>query len=206
MKKTRTKGKTVEEAIEAALGVLGGTQEGARVVVINEGKRGILGGLGSEDAEVEVTIKTNPLDDAKDTLQAILDKMGLMAVAEAASGAEGQIELNIKGEDLGRIIGKDGAALKALEILVSAILGRLYEQGMRVGVDAGEYKSRRIGALKRLAEAAAKEVESTGRDKELPALDARDRREIHIFLKDNPAITTFSKGEGKDRRLVIAPR
>ncbi|MDI6731450.1 MAG: Jag N-terminal domain-containing protein, partial [Candidatus Margulisbacteria bacterium] len=150
MKKITMKGKTVDEAVEAALGVLGGTKENAKIVVINEGKKGMLGVLGGEEAEVEVTVKTNTLDDGKEILQEILDKMGLMTAVDATSGEEGQIELNIKGEDLGRVIGKDGAALKSLEIIVSAILGRLYGQGVRVGVDAGEYKSRRIGALKRL--------------------------------------------------------
>ncbi|MFA5839713.1 MAG: RNA-binding cell elongation regulator Jag/EloR [Candidatus Margulisiibacteriota bacterium] len=205
MKKIIMKGKTVDEAVQAALAVLGAAKDDAKVSVLSEGKPGMLGVLGGEDAEVEVTIKTNPLEDAKTLLQEVMDKMGFMAVVEGVEDGEA-VELTIKGDDLGRIIGKEGDALKALEVLISSMLARVYGRAIRVGVDAGEYKSRRVGALKRIAEAAANEVVNTGREKELPFLDARDRREIHVFLKENPSITTYSKGEGRDRRLVIAPK
>lgn len=131
--------------------------------------------------------------------------MSFLAMAEGKE-VEGGVEMEIKGEDLGRIIGKEGATLRSLEILVGAMVGRLYDERVRVGVDAGEYKVKRDKAIERLALDAAEEVSRTGQEKILPQLNARDRRIIHMALKDNVGVTTFSKGEGRDRRLVIAPR
>ena len=199
------KGKNVDAAVDAALAVLGGEKKDAQVKVLSEGKVGMLGMIGGEEAEVEVILRTSPFEDAKQVLQDILDKMAFLAVAEGKA-VEGGAELNIKGEDLGRIIGKEGATLRCLEILVGAIVGRLYDERIRVSIDAGEYRAKRSQALERLAKDAAEEVARTGQEKVLPQLDARDRRTVHMFLKDNPKIETISKGEGRDRRLIIAPR
>ena len=204
MKKMQMKGKTVDEAVSAALEVLSGKKEDARVKVLSEGKSGMLG-IGGEEAEVEVVLREGVLADSKQALQDILDKMSFLAMVEGKE-VEGGAELNIKGEDLGRIIGKEGATLRALEILVSRIVGRLYDERIRVNVDAGDYKAKRDSALERLAKDAADEVAKTGQQKVLPQLDARDRRVVHMFLQEKPEVTTFSEGEGKERRLVIAPR
>jgi spoIIIJ-associated protein len=205
MKRIRMKGKTVDAATEAALGVLGGSKENAKVYILNEGKPAVLGVIGGEEAEVEVVLKEGPLEDARGALQEVLDKMAFLAVAEGKEGPDG-VELSIKGEDLGRIIGKEGGTLRALEILIGAMVGRHYEERIRVNIDAGEYKEKRKKALERLASDAAEEVAKTGREKVLPHLDAGDRRIVHMYLKENAAVSTLSKGEGKDRRLVIVPR
>ena len=205
MKRMRMKGKSVDEAVSAALQVLGGEKEKARVIVIAEGKPGMLGVIGGEEAEVEVVVREGVPEDARQLLQEILDKMAFMAVAEARE-AEGGVEINIKGEDMGRIIGKEGATLKALEVLVRSILGRLYEERLQVSIDAGEYKLKRKRALERLAKEAADEVARSGKERVLPHMPAADRRIIHLFLQNKADVTTFSKGEGRERRLVIAPR
>jgi spoIIIJ-associated protein len=145
------------------------------------------------------------VQDSKHLLQEILDKMAFMAVAEACE-VEGGVEINIKGEDMGRIIGKEGATLKALEILVRTILGRLYGERVQVSIDAGEYKLKRKKALERLAKEAADEVARSGEERILPHMSAGDRRIIHLFLQSMPEVTSFSKGEGRERRLIIAPR
>ena len=205
MKRVRMKGKTVDDAVDAALQVAGAKKEDVKVFVLSEGKGGVLGVIGAEDAEVEIVVREGVLEDAKQALQDILDKMSFLAMAEGKE-VEGGVEMEIKGEDLGRIIGKEGATLRSLEILVGAMVGRLYDERVRVGVDAGEYKVKRDKAIERLALDAAEEVSRTGQEKILPQLNARDRRIIHMALKDNVGVTTFSKGEGRDRRLVIAPR
>lgn len=204
MKKIRMKGKNVEEAKKAALEVLGGDEDKAMVTVISEGKAAMLGVIGGEDAEVEVVLKEGIVEDAKQVLQEILDKMVFMAVADGKLG-DGAVELNIKGEDMGRIIGKEGATLRAMEVIVSSIMGRVYGERIRVYVDAGEYKEKRKNALERIAKDAADEVAKTGMEKVLPPMTAGDRRIIHMFLKEQGKVTTFSKGEGRDRRLVISP-
>lgn len=204
MKHSRMKGKSVEDAKKAALEVLGGSEDNAVVRVLSEGKSGLLG-IGGSEAEVEVILKEGVVEDSRQILQEILDRMGLMAMVEAETG-EGGASLAIKGEDMGRIIGQDGATIQAFEIVVRAILARTYEERVFVSIDAGDYKKKRNEALERVAKDAADEVEQTGQEKVLPLMSAADRRIIHMSLQANPKITTFSKGEGRDRRLVIAPK
>lgn len=205
MKSVRMKGKSVEEAKKAALEVLGAEEGKTTTKIISEGKAAIMGIIGGEEAEVEVIVKEPPEEEAKQILQNILDKMGFLAMVEAKTEEE-TILLAVKGEDMGRIIGKEGAMLKALETIVGSMLWKSMGERKRVSVDAGEYNKKRINALERLAEEVAKEVEKTGTEKTMPALSAFDRRAIHLFLQKNTKVTTYSTGEGKERRLVIVPR
>ncbi|MFC1571712.1 RNA-binding cell elongation regulator Jag/EloR [Candidatus Margulisiibacteriota bacterium] len=205
MKKAQMKGKSVEAAVDAALQVLGGKKEDAVVKVITEGKAGMLGVIGGEEAEVEVVLREGDVEDSKQVLQEILDKMQFMAVVEG-NKADDRIQLEVKGEDMGRIIGKEGATISAFETLVRSIVGRLYGERVLLSIDAGGYKKKREEALERLAKDAADEVAKTGKEKVLPPMNAADRRIIHLSLQESTGVTTYSQGEGRDRRLVIAPR
>lgn len=206
MKSIKMKGKTVEEAAEAAYAVLGVNKDQAEVRVIKEGRPGMMGIIGGEEAEVEVVVKEGVAEEAKQALQNILDKMGMLAVAEISSVKDEDISLAVKGEDMGRIIGKEGAMLKALETVIGAITWKLSGVRSRIHVDAGGYREKRVSVLERLAAEVADEVEKTGEEKVLPFMEASDRRIIHTFLSENPKVTSYSQGEGRDRRLVIAPR
>ena len=206
MKSIKMKGKNIEEATEAALAVLGVEKSKVKVNVINEGKHAMMGIIGGEEAEVEVVVQESPAIEATQALQNILDKMGLLAIAELVTEAEGDVKVAVKGEDMGRIIGKEGAMLKSLEIVVGAIVRRATGVMTRVHIDAGGYMDKREKSLQRLAAEVAEEVEKTGVEKVLPYMEASDRRMIHLFIQDNPKVKSYSTGEGKDRRMVIAPK
>ena len=206
MKRIKVKGKGVEEATENGLKILGISKDEAIVTVLTEGKSGLLGVFGGEEAEVEIKQKVSPGDDAKEILQEIINGLGLIAVAEVVSDNENGVMLDVKGEDLGKVIGKDGAMLKALQLLVSTIVSRDFAQRVRVNIDAGGYRDKQEQALSRLAEEAAKDVLESGIEKVLPPMTAADRRIMHIALKDKPGIETISRGEGAERRLVICPK
>lgn len=206
MKSVVMKGKNVEDATEAALAVLGISKDKANIKIINEGKPGVMGILGGEEAEVEVFSRGEASEEAKEALQNILDKMGFLAVAEISSANDDEILLSVKGEDMGRIIGKEGLMLKALETIVGAIIWKIIGGKARIHIDAGGYREKRIKVLEGLAADLIDDVVKSGEEKALPYMEASDRRIIHMFLKDNPKVTSFSRGEGKDRRMVIAPR
>ncbi|MFH1387165.1 MAG: RNA-binding cell elongation regulator Jag/EloR [bacterium] len=205
MKSVKMKGRSVEEAKKAAIEVLGVGEEQIEVKVINEGKPAVMGILGGEESEVEVFVKSGEAEEAREVLQNILDKMGLLAAAEGKLNGE-TIILDVKGEDMGRIIGKEGAMLKALEIIVSSIVSKIMGRRTRVSIDAGGYKEKREQVLSKLAKEVAEEVESTKTEKVLPYMEPADRRMIHLALAENPNIKTESRGEGKDRRIVISPK
>lgn len=204
MKGVKMKGKNKEEAVKAALEVLGGSEAEAVVKVLNEGRSGMLG-IGGEAAEVEVTIREGRLKDSIQVLQEILDKGGFLSMVEGTEDGE-RINLNVKGEDMGRVIGKEGATLKALGILTSTIISRTYAEKVRISIDAEGYREKRTKALERLAKEAADEVAESGQEKVLPYMEAADRRAIHMFIAENDKVKTYSQGEGRDRRLVIAPK
>jgi spoIIIJ-associated protein len=206
MKTVTMKGKNVEEATKAAAAVLGVAEEKLTIKVIKEGKSGMMGLIGGEEAEVEATLAGSFAEEANQVLQNLLDKMGLMAISNVAKADEEGVSLDVKGEDMGRIIGKEGAMLKSLEIVVGTMTQKLTNTKSRVRIDAGGYKDKREKVLEKLAKEVAEEVASTGVEKELPPMEAADRRIIHISLKDDAQTETYSKGEGRDRRLVVAPK
>lgn len=201
----KVKGKNLEEAIEGASKILGVTKEEMDHKVIDEGKPGMLNIIGGKETEIEAWKRISLDGEAKDMMQEILNRMGLLAVAEAKTGEQGEILLDVKGEDLGQIIGKDGATLNALQILISTALSRRQNRRVRVYIDAGGYKEKQMKAIERIAKGAAKDVESTGQEKILPPMSAAERRIVHMALKENKNVQTHSEGEGKNRRLIISP-
>jgi spoIIIJ-associated protein len=206
MKSVKMKGKNVDEAVEAGLAVLGITKENAVVKVINEGKAGMMGILGVEEAEVEVIAREGGAEEAKQALQNILDKMGFLAIAEVDSETSEETKISVKGEDMGRIIGKEGAMLKSLEVVVGSMVRKIIGAPIRIKIDAGGYVEKREKVLQKLAADVAEEVEKTGQEKVLPYMEAADRRIMHLSLQEHPKVKSYSVGEGKERRMVIAPK
>lgn len=206
MRTLRMKGKTVEEAIEGALKILGAQREEVEVRVLGEGKPGVLGVFGGEEAEVEVTVKAGVGERARAALQELLDKMGFLTLVNIEGEEEDTVRLDIKGEDMGRIIGKEGATINALGYLLGVMMRREQERRIRVIIDAGEYRKRRERNLQREAQEAAHEVLASGKEVVLPPMSPADRRAIHMALADNPKVLSFSRGERAERHVVIAPR
>jgi spoIIIJ-associated protein len=113
----------------------------------------------------------------------------------------------ISGGDSGRIIGREGRTLGAIEFLTNTVLAKeVGENAMRVNVDAAGYKRRHEERLLETARRAAARVRKTGESFEMDALSAADRRIIHIALREDAFVTTESVGEGLERRIVVKPR
>ena len=204
MREVKTTGRTVDEAVEAALSILGKKREDVEITVLKEGKEGVLGVFGGEEAEVEVKIKTSLTEETKSILQDILDKMGLITIVSATE-KEGTIFIDISGDDLGRIIGNEGATLEALQVILSAIVGKAQKGKVRIVVDAGGYKQRRLETAEKIASEAVEKAKRTGKEEVLPPMPASERRAIHLFVKGKEGVSSFSRGEGEERRIVIVP-
>jgi spoIIIJ-associated protein len=205
MKTVTMKGKNVDDAVNAAIAVLGVEKDRARIKVIKEGKNAVMGIIGGEEAEVEVSVAGDVKEEAREILQNILDKMGLLAIVEAKD-EDGGVTLAVKGEDMGRIIGKEGIMLKSLETVVRAMASRILNEKTRINIDAGDYREKRAKSLERLAAEVVDEVISTGQEKMMPAMSAADRRIIHLYIQQQSKAYSESIGEGRDRRLVIHPK
>jgi spoIIIJ-associated protein len=117
------------------------------------------------------------------------------------------INAEILGGDPGKVIGREGRTLAAIEFLANTVIAK--EQGHggpRVSVDAAGYRRRHEERLLDQARRHAAKVRKTGEDMELEPMNAADRRIIHIALKEDAFVMTESVGEGRDRRLVIKAR
>jgi spoIIIJ-associated protein len=203
----KMKGKSVEEAVSMALEVLGKTRDQVDVRVLSEAEGGVLGVFGVKEAEVEVTPKMPMGEEARSVVQEILDKMGFLTLVSLKSEEGDTVSVDIKGEDMGRIIGRSGSSIDSLQYLASLILSRKHSKRVRVLVDAEGYREKRQRVVAQDASLVAKEVEKTGNERAMPPMSAADRRIIHMHIQENfPNLISYSRGEGSGRQVVIAPR
>jgi spoIIIJ-associated protein len=211
MESVEVSAKTEEEAIAIALAELGLSRSEVEVVVVKKGKTGIFG-FGSEEVRVRVTPlgqKPEGGEDVAGMAQAVLqDILSLMkvpasVVLDKSGGESGNIPLDIKGEDLGILIGRRGETLSALQYIINLILSRRLKSRVGVVVDVEGYRQRRYESLRLLARRLAEQVKSTGRSVTLEPMPPNERRIIHLELKDNPDVTTQSIGQGEERKIAI---
>lgn len=124
---------------------------------------------------------------------------------EITRADEDEIFVNIYGGDPGKVIGRGGRTLGALEYVTNAVLNRSEDVAVRVNIDVGGYKQRRDDRLRDGARKAAGRATKTGRPVELDAMSAAERRVIHMALADDPSVRSESSGEGRNRRVVVFP-
>ena len=125
---------------------------------------------------------------------------------EADLDDDGGVRIDIHGGEPGRLIGKGGRTLAALEFLTNAVVNKAEDdQPVRVSVDVGGYKKRRDERLRQAAQRAAARARKTGMPVELDPMSAAERRIVHVELADDASVESESTGEGRDRRVVIYP-
>jgi spoIIIJ-associated protein len=199
---------TVEQAIEKAEAQLGLSRDQFKVEVVREGRSGILG-VGGREAVIKVSSTTLPEEDAVNHVTEILDKLlGLMGVQGKVEvlSAELPLALNVKGDDLGILIGRRGQTLVALEYVTKLIVVQRLKTWLPLTIDVGGYKKHRRDSLEKLALYLAEQVKSRRRAVPMEPMPADERRIIHLALADHPDVRTESVGEGENRKVVVLPR
>jgi len=161
------------------------------------------------DDEGEAGRKAAGLDDqvrdATAILSQILDLMGERSeITTTEEDSEG-IELAIKGDGSGLLIGRHGQTLDSLEYLVNRILARRVKDAVPITVDTESYRERRRRQLHRMALSMAEQTKREHAPVTLDPMPPRDRRIVHLALKDDPLITTRSTGDGFLRVVEIIP-
>ena len=151
---------------------------------------------------------------AKHVLELLLTMMGVTAsiVPQERQPVSGEgetptpIALDIKGDDLGILIGRRGQTLSCLQYIIRLIVAHRVKARVPITVDVEGYKQRRDEALRVLAWRIAEQVKVRGVAFTLEPMLAYERRIIHLALADHSDITTQSVGEGEARRVVIQPK
>jgi spoIIIJ-associated protein len=166
----------------------------------------LLLGDDEDDDEVASTSRAGDgkAEQAAEILSGIVSRMALEARVSVREDGE-RVVLDVSGEDAGRVIGKKGQTLDALQFLVNKVVNRFPECRRYVIVDSGDYRERHDQSLVSLARREAKRAVEQGRTITLQPMPARDRRLIHLSLAKFPGVTTKSNGEGIGRRIQIIP-
>ena len=139
----------------------------------------------------------------KATLEQLLNLLGFEATVEEHPLDDG-LFLDVKTEDSGRLIGRQGQTLADLQYLTNRLLFQQDQNVPKVMVDVGGYRAKAREALVLKAKAAAEKVRRWGDVVELEPMSAFDRRIIHQALKDDPSIETHSvEVEGTDRKVIL---
>ena len=196
------KAKTKEEAIELALAELGVSIEEVEIEVIEEGSKGFLG-LGGKDAVVKVSYNPDSEKRATDFLNKIFEITKEDVTVESEIDGE-VLKINLSGPDMGIVIGKRGETLDALQHLTSLVVNRGDKSFLKVSLDAENYREKRNVALEELSGKLANKVMRTGRNQTLEPMNAYERRIIHSALQNHETVTTYSIGQGVNRKVVIA--
>ena len=141
--------------------------------------------------------------DPRATLQQLLELLGVVTTVEDHRLEDGLL-LDVKTEDSGRLIGRQGQTLSDLQYITNRMLFQQDPTVPKVTVDVGNYRAQARDALVKKAKDAAEKVRRWGDVVELEPLSAFDRRIIHQALKDDPAIETHSvEVEGTDKKAIL---
>jgi spoIIIJ-associated protein len=149
---------------------------------------------------------------ARDTVNELLEKMRVRATVTAEYGepddARSRVPLrvNVHGDDLSILIGRQAETLNALQYISSLIISKEIGRSIPLIVDVEGYRARRENQLRQLARRMADQAIKTGRRQVLEPMPANERRIIHIELRGNPQVTTESMGEEPRRKITILPK
>jgi spoIIIJ-associated protein len=183
---------TEAEAVEAACRLLRLSNDEVSVKDVTRVPEGI---------KVRVEAKRSRGQEALLILKKLLANMGIEADLFYIESFD-RITINIKGPELGLVIGRNGTTLDALETLVSAMHNKTSEFYKPVVLNPDGYRESKRVALRALV-ARAVEAASTGHRVSLPPMGQRDRRQIHQIIKEFPGFRSRSVGDGSDRRVFI---
>lgn len=145
-------------------------------------------------------------DTAISVLQTILRAFDVGEITiDEYEGEEGELILDITGDDLAVLIGRHGRTLDSIQFLVSSIVRKQMGYRFPVVVDIEGYKNRQRERLESIANNAARKAVAQSKNISLQPMSPYERRIVHMKLKDNPDVTTESEGTGQHRHIVVIP-
>lgn len=132
------------------------------------------------DVEVKITLEEDPRNEA--------------------------IMVQIETPSAGLLIGHHGESLDALQLVSAILVQRELSEWVRIMLNVGDWREKREEVIKALATRAAQKAKFTGLPQPIFDLSPHERRIVHLFLGDEPQVSTESEGEGKERHIVVKPR
>ena len=158
----------------------------------------------AEEVEVPINIEENSkVKAAVEYLQEVITRMGVNDVTFSAVQKGEATIIRLDGEKLGALIGRRGETMESLSYLASLVANRLEGDYIKLGLDVAGYRDKRENDLTALAQRIGNKVRKTGRSFAMEPMNPYERRIIHSAIGKMEGVRSESKGEGRDRRVVI---
>ena len=199
----RFSAKTVGDAVTAACQHFLVTSDKLEYEILEEGSTGFLG-FNAKPAVIQARVKVTVEDKALQFLNDVFAAMKMDVVMDIAyDEVEKHLDIDLKGDEMGILIGKRGQTLDSLQYLVSLVVNKESEEYIHVKVDTENYRQRRKETLENLAKNIAYKVKRTKRSISLEPMNPYERRIIHTAVQEINGVVSNSFGEGTARRVVI---
>ena len=195
--------KNVDDAITQATVQLGITSDQLEYEVLDKGSTGFLG-IGSKNAVIKARKKFSIDENVVEFLSSIFDAMKMeVEILVAVNEEEHIIEVELKGDDMGILIGKRGQTLDSLQYLTNLAINKHSDEYYKVKIDTEDYRKRRKETLENLAKNIAYKVKRTKRPVSLEPMNPFERRIIHSALQNDRYVTTHSEVDEPYRHVVV---
>ena len=196
--------KTVEDALTEASIQLGITSDKLEYEVIEKGSSGFLG-IGSKNAVIKVCKKCSVEDEVKSFLGQVYNAMNLeVEVIVKINEDDKYVDVELKGGDMGVLIGKRGQTLDSLQYLTNLAINKHFDSYYKIKIDTEDYRHRRKETLENLAKNISYKVKRTKHSVSLEPMNPFERRVIHSALQNDRYVTTHSEGEEPYRHVVVS--
>ena len=159
---------------------------------------------GEQSESEQVEAPQELLDEIRALVSSVLDAMGFEARIEVYD-AGGFIAADVAPDNTALFIGQKGETIDALQYLVNVSAFRDRPFFKRIVLDAEGYRQRRVEAIQGMAHRTARRAVRERRTVEMPPMNSSERRVVHLFLSENPGVTTESEGSGDNRRVKVSP-
>ena len=195
--------KNVDDAITQATVQLGITSDQLEYEVLDKGSTGFLG-IGSKNAVIKARKKFSIDENVVEFLSSVFDAMKMeVEILVAVNEEEHIIEVELKGDDMGILIGKRGQTLDSLQYLTNLAINKHSDEYYKVKIDTEDYRKRRKETLENLAKNIAYKVKRTKRPVSLEPMNPFERRIIHSALQNDRYVTIHSEGDEPYRHVVV---
>ena len=159
---------------------------------------------GEQTESEQVEAPEELLEEIRTLVSSVLDAMGFEARVEVYD-AGGFIAADVAPDNTALFIGQKGETIDALQYLVNVSAFRERPYFKRIVLDAEGYRQRRVEAIQGMAHRTARRAVREQRTVEMPPMNSSERRVVHLFLSENPGVTTQSEGSGDSRRVKVSP-
>ena len=199
----RFSAKTVGDAVTAACQHFLVTSDKLEYEILEEGSTGFLG-FNAKPAVIQARVRVTVEDKALQFLNDVFAAMKMDVVMDIAyDEVEKHLDIDLKGDEMGILIGKRGQTLDSLQYLTNRVANKMQDGYVRVKLDTEDYRRRRKETLENLAKNIASKVKRTRRTVALEPMNPYERRIIHSALQSDPAVSTHSEGEEPYRKVVV---